>query len=174
MGERKPPGREGRQGQTDDGVQTTRPDAAKQDRHVEVDDEGERKLSRLEIGQRLCEVNRSESVDGLELDNQAPRDQQVGPHLAYEPIFVEDGNRGLPNESYAAQRQFEVERLLVDTFEETGAEHTMHLDGGLHHGRRHLIDLCSGLGQPPGVPGVLAVHTLLSATAAETLRGESC
>jgi hypothetical protein len=73
-------------------------DATKQDGHVGVDDESERKMSCFEIGQRLGEVDRSEPVDGLELDDQALCHQQVGPHLAHEMILVDDRQRWLPNE----------------------------------------------------------------------------
>jgi len=105
--------------------------------------ESEGKLSRPEVGQGLCEVNRGELVDGLELDNQPLRHQEVWPDIANQPILVNDRNRGLSNEPNAAQRQFQVERLLVDTFQEARAEHTMHLDGGLQDGRRHLVGLAS-------------------------------
>jgi hypothetical protein len=71
-------------------------------------------------------LDRSESVDGLELDDQALRNQQVGPHVTHDLILVDDGHRGLPNERDAAKRPFQAERLLVDALEEARAEPPMH------------------------------------------------
>jgi hypothetical protein len=77
------PGLERWRGKEDDSA-----NSPKQDGHAEVDDEGQPKPGRLEVGQRLGEVDRRNGVNGLELDDQAFRNREVGPHFADGAILV--------------------------------------------------------------------------------------
>ena len=67
--------------------------AAKQNRHVEVDDKGQQQTGGVQIRQRFCHRNGGESIHGVELDENATRDKRRSGR-ARSPTRSEGGGGG--------------------------------------------------------------------------------
>jgi hypothetical protein len=69
---------------------------------VEVDEQAVPQARRLQVGEDLRDVHRSEVVDGLELDHDALRDEDVEPSEPDGPTLVADVDRHLAAERHAS------------------------------------------------------------------------
>jgi len=94
----------------------------------------------------------------LQLDDEAIRYQKVEPRLPDRHVFVRDRERYLPGEADAAQSKFHAHGLLVDGFEQTGAQNAVDFYGCLDDDASYLIESEIRFRQF-GVFGALAVHT---------------
>lgn len=103
--------------------------AAEKHRDVEVDQNAERAVSRLEVGAHLDEVHCCKRLDGLELDDQALRDQQIDSAVAHGVRLVLDSYWYLASEWNPSQRELHAEGVVVYRLEETWPQLAMDLDG---------------------------------------------
>jgi hypothetical protein len=77
----------------------------------------------------LSLVDREEALYGLELDEDAVFDDQIGPVAAIEPqVPVQDRDRPLPREAQAAETKLCAETGFVDGLEEPRTQASMDLD----------------------------------------------
>jgi hypothetical protein len=100
-----------------------------QDGNVEVHEKTDRPTSEPQIGQQLRLVDRSKSVDRLQLENHGSRYEKIETISAIQlHAFVCHGKRDLAFELQSAQLHLSRHALIVGRLEQSGHERRVHLD----------------------------------------------
>lgn len=81
----------------------------------------------LQIGSDHREVDRLESLNGLELDHDFVLNQQIKTVLANATPLVPYQHRFLPIENNASLFEFDTQSLLIQCFQETRPKAAMHV-----------------------------------------------
>lgn len=104
-------------------------DALLQQRDVEVDEKSDAQSAQLQVGEKLCLMDRREGVNRFDLDQNSVLDHKVHSVSAFQvSLLVDDRQWHLPAECHASQGQLTCEAALVRRLQESGTELSMHLN----------------------------------------------
>ena len=124
-------------------------DAIAQKGFAKVEQIAELQAGQFQIGLDLFAVGRTELGNGLEFEDHAVGDDEVGAKAFVEgEAVVGDGDRNLTPHGEAAFLEFVGEDGLVNGFEQAGAEAAVNVDGGVENDLTDfvLVHGCLGLG----------------------------
>jgi hypothetical protein len=76
----------------------------------------------------LCEMDRTDFIDGFELDNDLVFNEEVEPRLTDARVTVVDLKQWLPPKLKPRMSHLDDERLLVHALEKSWAQGAMHSD----------------------------------------------
>ena len=127
---------------------------------AEVHEEAHRGVGEAKVGDDLCDVNVEESVDRLDLEHDAARDDNVeSVRLRDGQPIVEQGNKNLPLARNPALDELIVNARLLRALEQPGPEAPMDLHAGPKNFLRQVIDRASAMRLTPG-PSAVVRHQL--------------
>src|SRR5262249_37753952 len=97
--------------------------------HIEVDAQANFPSAESQIRQQLRLVDRLEALNGLDLNNDCARHENVDavPTCELEPLVLQ-WKRELTLEGYVPQRQFPAEAFLICRLQQAGPQSTMDFD----------------------------------------------
>ena len=122
--------------------------SAHQDGDVEVDRQREWASRRLQVGERLRDVDFGEALDSFELHDEDTFDEQVYSARADLLSLVVDAKPRLPFEGYAPESRFHRERVLVNRLRLSRSEMSVHLDRRLDQAPSHDVHVRWCLREP--------------------------
>ena len=118
--------------------QTHASNAVLEEFNVEVDNKADGVTGQLEIRQYLGPMDRRETVDQFDFNNDNGVYQKVQPDLTLEvSTFVGDPDGNLPLHSKTAEPQLATQCHFINRFQESWTKMPIHLDGGAHDPMRH-------------------------------------
>lgn len=94
-----------------------------------VENEPDRYRRRLEVGERLPEMNVAELCDRLHLDDDLPADDEVKPVTTDFSVLVMKHDLVLPRVGNAAKLELDAQRCFVDGLVVARPEHPVNLHG---------------------------------------------
>ena len=103
-------------------------DALPKDRHVEVDDESDPGAGQAQVGHRLRQVNRMQSLNRLHLDDKSVFDEDVDPVVADDTPAIEHWQLLLALIAHAPGVEFHAGGCAIGKFREARSEFAMNLD----------------------------------------------
>jgi hypothetical protein len=96
------------------GVKNLSYDSLSQNRHVEIDDESNRLVQQLQIGEELCFMDGENSLNALQLENYDILDDQIKAITTVEGhAFVDNRYGDLPLKSQSSEVQLTAEAFFV-------------------------------------------------------------
>ena len=110
-------------------------------KRAEIEQQAERPPEGCQVGSELRDVLGGQAADGLDLDHEAARDEQVDPASAHRVSFVVHRDGYLATRGDSPQLEFDGESVFVGGLEEARAQRPVDLDGRADDGVGNPIRL---------------------------------
>jgi hypothetical protein len=115
--------------------------AVPQHRYVEVHEQSDRKFRHVQVAENLGVVKRNQVFYGLDLQDQAPVDDDVQTLMAQKVASVGGGVVFLALELDLVGGQFQTHGTQIDTFEEPWPEGAMDRDAAANRPVHEILEL---------------------------------
>ena len=103
--------------------------AVLEQRGIEIEQQADVIAAHAEIGQKLCFMDRQQFIDGLDLEDKFPLNDDIGAEASIHcNFFIDDGYIDLPLKCDARPLEFVAETFLINGFQQSRTHTPVKLD----------------------------------------------